>query len=208
MTEYLILTVLTAFNTYVYFHYISNTWKNKCAPHIFSWGIWFLTNTLTFFAQLAEGGGLGAFVTLQSSVICLFVLFASIKNFHSQTIYKKDWIALILCFIGLLTWIATNDPLFSVLLNTGICLTSFIPTVIRAYKEPQNDKLYVYVFLFFACSTGFFLLEEKTLETALFPIAKTVASATTFIILAYRKISLRKKFFTSEESSQEYTYSH
>ena len=42
--------------------YFYGIWQGKTKPHAFTWMVWCLLTTLGFFAVLASGGGIGAWV--------------------------------------------------------------------------------------------------------------------------------------------------
>ena len=82
MTDYKIvlglLAVAAGFGGYV--PYFADIFKGLTKPHIFSWLVWSVLETIGFFAQVVKGAGPGSWVTGVTAVLCLGVFFSAIKR--------------------------------------------------------------------------------------------------------------------------------
>ncbi len=191
MLEKIIFSLTNILCVLVYFSYFYKIWKNKAFPHVISWGIWLSTCVLTFFGQIAENGGLGAYITLQQGFICLVVILLGLKNFHKEHITKKDIATLFLCFLGGLAWVITNDGYYTILINTGICVTAFIPTYAKNYRNPHSSPLYLYLFWCTNNTVALFLLEERNIETVIFPAALLITTTAMVLMILFKRYQLK-----------------
>ena len=65
--------VAVVINFIGYVPYFRDIFRGATKPHVFSWFVWGLVTGIVFFAQLAKGGGAGAWVTGLSSFFCLVI---------------------------------------------------------------------------------------------------------------------------------------
>lgn len=87
-----ILGVIAIALTFVaFFPYIYSIHRGLTRPHVFSWLIWGATTFVVFLAQLADGGGAGAWPIGISGLITTYVaLLACIKK-SDASITRIDW---------------------------------------------------------------------------------------------------------------------
>ena len=120
-----------------YFPYGWMTISQKIRPHMFSWVVWGTVNAITFFAQASRGAGFGAWATGFSAGGCLSVaLLAGI--YGERKITRGDWVAFLSSLAAIPLWYVTKDPLWSVILLTGISAVAFYPTVRKSWRKPRS----------------------------------------------------------------------
>jgi len=85
------LSVIIAFIGYV--PYIRDLLAGKTKPHLFSWTIWSLLTAIGLFAQLSDNAGPGAWTTMLTLIICLFITVMSFQR-GTRAISRLDWVAL------------------------------------------------------------------------------------------------------------------
>src|SRR3989338_9631999 len=92
MTDYkIVLGIIAIILGFVgYMPYFREMFLGKTRPHVFSWFVWGLLTGIAFFAQIAKGGGAGAWVTGFSAIICFCI--AVLAFFYGEKqITKSDW---------------------------------------------------------------------------------------------------------------------
>ena len=107
--------------------YFRDILSGSTKPHVFSWFVWSLLVGITFFIQLAEGGGIGAWVTGIESLCCFAVtIFAYTRG--EKNITRSDWVCLCMALVAILLWRLAHQPLLAILLVICADLFAYIPT--------------------------------------------------------------------------------
>ncbi len=179
------LAVVVTFTLFI--PYICSIQRGETKPHVFSWVIWGLGTLIVFFAQLAGGGGLGAWVIGVSGLISSYVALLAYLKRGDTVITKTDWMFFGAALCALPCWFFTSNPLWAVVTLTLVDLFGFGPTIRKAYARPYEESAG-----FFALSSGrnllvILALEHYSLITVLFPAAVGLACLLVSFLLAYRK---------------------
>lgn len=151
--------------------YIRSILQNKVRPHVFSWVIWGVTTSLVFVAQLRGGGGAGAWAIGASGAVTLFIACLAYWKRADLDITKTDCLFLMAALSSLPVWYFTSNPLWAVIILTGVDLLGFGPTVRKAYFEPQSESLVFFGLFAVRNAVVIVALEHHSLTTVLFPAA-------------------------------------
>ncbi len=142
MPDYHIFFAVLAvsFGLYSYVPYYREVFSGTTRPHLFSWLVWTVSQGVAFFAQLVSGAGvgslltgLGAFLALTMTIVCLFK--------GEKEITRLDWISLFAAFIGIAAWILTDNPLLGVLFAATADCIGYIPTFRKTFMKPHEESL-------------------------------------------------------------------
>ncbi|MDX1581610.1 MAG: hypothetical protein R3360_08300, partial [Alphaproteobacteria bacterium] len=88
-----ILSVIAIGLTFVAFlPYIRSIHQGRTKPHVFSWLLWGSTTFIVFIAQLADGGGAGAWPIGASGLVTLYVAGLAYSRRADVTITRSDWV--------------------------------------------------------------------------------------------------------------------
>lgn len=187
MYKQLLSTIAVGLTFALFLPYIRSIQRGDTKPHVFSWVIWGLGTVIVFFAQLAGGGGVGAWVIGISGLISSYVALLAYLRRGDTVITKTDWMFFAAALCALPCWFFTSNPLWAVVTLTLVDLFGFGPTIRKAYVRPHEE------------STGFFALssvrnllvilalENYSLTTILFPAAVGLACLLVAFLLAYRR---------------------
>ena len=151
------------------------------------WGVIWL---LVFFASSARGGGAGAWAIGVPALLCLATFVLSIFRGEKE-ITRLDTASLIVAFFSIALWAVTTNPLWSVIIVTGIDVVGFVPTFRKANKRPDEESITVFAFTGVSFFISLFALQSVNITTVLYP-ASVIASNTVFIsmvMLRRRSIS-------------------
>ena len=107
--------------------YIRSIQKGLTVPHVFSWTIWSVGTLIVFFAQLADGAGVGAWPIGFSGCITSYVAFLAYSKRNQTSIKPLDWVLFTLALSALPAWGLTSDPLWAVILLTTADLIDVWP---------------------------------------------------------------------------------
>lgn len=183
-----ILSVAAIGLTFVMFWpYIRAIRRGEIKPHVFSWIIWTLGTLIVFFAQLADGAGVGAWpIGISGAVTGYIALLAYLKRSDSS-ITSVDWMFFITALSALPFWFLTSDPLWTVVILTTVDLVGFGPTLRKAYVLPYEEGI---VFFGLAAARNVLVilaLQHYSLTTVLFPAAVGLACLVFVATVAYRR---------------------
>jgi uncharacterized protein with PQ loop repeat len=185
-----IIAVIIGFLGYI--PYFRDIIKRQIKPHAFSWFIWGLLQVLVFFASTSRGGGAGAWTIAAGALLCLTIFVISIFR-GEKDITMLDKASLVVALLGIALWVVTTDPVWSVIIATGVDIVGFVPTFRKAYKKPHEDSVTVFGLSSFSFFISLFALHLVNITTFLYP-ASLVASNAVFVVM----VLLRRKALTAK----------
>lgn len=192
MTDYKIVlgVVATILGFVGYVPYFRDIFRGTTRPRVFSWFVWGLLTGIAFFAQIARGGGAGAWVTGSSAVIC--VVIAVLAFFRGEKhITRSDWFSFGGALLGLVFWRLTNDPLLAIVFVTITDALAFAPTFRKAYYKPNEETASTFVLSSVKFLFALAAFESFNLTTALYPISLVLmnGSFAAMLLIRRRKIT-------------------
>jgi hypothetical protein len=173
-----------------FFPYIRSILQGVTKPHVFSWIIWGSTTFVVFLAQLADGGGAGAWPIGLSGMITLYVAYLAYRKKADNAITQIDWVFLVFALTALPLWYLTANPLWAVLILTTVDLAGFAPTFRKAYQFPFEEHLLFYVLMAARNLVATIALEHYSLTTVLFPAALAGACLLFIPMVIFRRHKL------------------
>jgi hypothetical protein len=177
----------------IFVPYIRSIRRGLTKPHVFSWVIWALGTFVVFLAQLAGSGGVGAWPIGVSGVITAYVAVLAYRNHGDTAITRADWVFLIIALAALPCWFLTSDPLWAVVILTGVDLAGFGPTFRSAYSRPDDERIGFYALAAVRNLLAVLALEHYSPTTVLFPAAVGVACVALVAMVAYRRRQLARE---------------
>lgn len=122
-------------------NYVIGTLQGKIKPNKVTFFVWSIAPFVAFLAQISQGVGIQALMTLSVSVFPLSVFAASFfdKKAYWQ-LNKRDLLCGLLSLVGLLLWYLTkvgNVAILFSLLSEGLAT---LPTLIKAYYHPHTER--------------------------------------------------------------------
>lgn len=186
-----ILSALAIVLTFVgYVPYIRSIHAGKTKPHMFSWIIWGAATLIVFLAQLASGGGAGAWPIGVSGTITLYVAVLAYVKRGDSTIARLDWFFLIAALSSLPLWYFTDDPLWAVIVLTTADTIGFGPTFRKAYDWPYEEDVSFYGMFTVRNLISAAALEEYSVTTLLFPLVVAASCAVFVAMILVRRRSV------------------
>ncbi len=167
--------------------YIRSIQQGKTRPHLFSWIIWGSTTFVVFLAQLADGGGAGAWPIGVSGIITLYVALLAYTKKSDSTITRTDWLFFTLAMSALPFWYVTADPLWAVVILTSVDVMGFAPTLRKAYYHPFDEQLTFFALFVLRNIIAIFALAHYSVTTVLFPAVIALASLMLIVMVLYRR---------------------
>lgn len=189
MLDYkIILGILTiAIGLISYSFYLKSIFQNKTKPDVYSWLIWGLLASITFFVQFTEGGGAGTWATAFTAIMCFII--ATIAFFRDgESIKLIDWISLSGALVAAGLWIYTNNALLAVILIVAIGAMGFIPTFQKAFYKPREETAVTFSLNALKFAVALFALESLTITTWLYPASLVVMNVSFAMMLFIRRL--------------------
>ncbi len=193
MSKEFLSTIATALTFALFFPYIRSIQRGETKPHVFSWVIWGLGTLIVSFAQLAGGGGAGAWVICISGLISSYIALLAYLKRGDIIITKTDWLFFIAALWALPCWFLTSNPLWAVVTLTMVDLFGFGPTIRKAYIQPYEERVGFFALSSFRNLLVILALEHYSLTTVLFPAVVGFVCLLVAFLLAYRRLLLTKQ---------------
>ncbi len=191
MTNEILSAVAIVLTFAGYFPYIRSIRRGQTKPHVFSWVVWGMVTVVVSFAQLADGGGVGAWPILVSGTITLYVAALAYQRRGDTAIFRSDWLFLGFALTSLPAWYLTSDPLWAVVILTAADTLGYAPTFRKSWLWPFSENLTFYGLLTLRNLIAIAALENYSLTTILFP---AVIAATTIVFIVM--VLLRRRAVT------------
>lgn len=172
--------------------YLTDVIKGRAKPHPYTWLVWTIVSCVVFFGQLAKGAGVGAIPTAASEIFTVIIFLFSLK-YGFKGVTKTDTLFLLLAITGLIPWLLTNDPTWSVIIAVVIDLIGFIPTLRKTWNFPKTETPLLYGMNVARHILMLFSLQAYNIATMLHSIAMIITNTLmTIFIMIPRKSSENK----------------
>lgn len=176
-----------ALTLYAFHPYIRGILRGTVRPHVFSWVIWGITTFVVFLAQLASGGGAGAWAIGVSACITLCIAALAFLKRAEIDITRLDWTFFIAALSSLPLWYLSDSPLSAVVVLTIVDLLGFGPTLRKAYALPHTESLSFFGLFLLRNLLVVLALEHYSVTTWLFPVAVAIACGLLMAIIVVRR---------------------
>lgn len=176
--------VLVGSGTYAY-----EVLREQVIPNGVTWTLWFLIPLITFAAELAGQVRLPALFTLASSIGPLLVLVAAVVV--SRAYWKVGPVsygcgALSVC--AMLAWLWTRDGDYAIFLSIGADLFAAIPTIIKAYRQPESEGATNFALGFLGTCLVLVSLKTWNVPNAAFPMYALLVNASLVLLVGRRQL--------------------
>lgn len=170
-----------------YIIYIHSIYKGDTRPHPFSWFIWGLLTMIGFVAQISDGAGIGALITLASAIISFGISVIGYIKRKNIVISRSDKWAFTLSLLAIPLWLITDTPLWSVILITLIDIAGFYPTFRKSWYAPEQESALSFSLGGFKHIFTVLALQNYSVITALFPFSLIIMNFSFLAMLYYRR---------------------
>lgn len=128
--------------------YVRDTRRGRVRPRLVSWGVWTILAAIMTVSALLEGHLASAALSAQGLFGCGIVV---ILGWHkgNARIGRLDILSMVGAAIGLGSLIFLRDPSVALLTSVAIDAVAFMPTLVHAWTDPDEESLACY-----ACNIG------------------------------------------------------
>ncbi len=169
--------------------YMAGIVRGTNKPHIFTWVIWTLLTVIAYAAQVAGNGGPGAWSTGATIVMCVIITALAWRR-GERDIARSDWVMFGAGLAALPVWLATQNPLGSVLIVTAIDALAFGPTIRKSWHKPHQENTTMYGVNILRHVLALAALSRFSLVTALYPAMLLAMNTGTYAMLKIRRLRL------------------
>lgn len=132
--------------------YIRDTVKGKTKPNRVSWFVWALAPILGSIAAITSGADVWATVRVFLAgflpLIVFLVSFLNKKSYWKLSTF--DYIFGCIALVGIGFWIFADSPRFAILFLALADLFASLPTMIKAWREPETETGFTFSMSFMA----------------------------------------------------------
>lgn len=121
-------------------NYIRSILANNTKPHIYTWIVWLITQSIAVAGMWVWGGSVWSRWPTIGLVGITVVVVLSIK-YWTKDITKSDTWSLLGCFIAMGLRLLVQNPLRSVISVTIIDVLWYIPSMRKTFINPQSETL-------------------------------------------------------------------
>ena len=147
-------------------------------PHRVTWGLWTVEGLLAFVSETQQHVGVAALTTLMLGLMPAIVLLTTfIAKNGTWEATKFDYVCGGLSVLGLIYWLASNQPLIGLLSFVVADQLAALPTVRKAWLDPESEQSQPFVMGSLYTGITLLTLQEFTTAGASFPGAICVLDA-------------------------------
>lgn len=164
------------------------TLQGRTRPNRVTWFLWAAVPIVGFLAQLDEGVGLPAVLTLSIGLGPAAVFLASFVNPRSVwRLTRFDLGCGALAVVALVVWLGMDEPATAVLVAVGADAAAAIPTFRKAWLAPETERSGVYVLSGLNGTIALLTIDDWAPVTFAFPLyIVAITAALTAVILVRR----------------------
>jgi hypothetical protein len=154
MLEYLVIAAAIA-STLAAFVYIRSMFVGRTKPNRVTWLMWAIAPLIAAAAALSNGVGWAVLPVFMAGFSPLMIFLAS---FFVKKAYWKpsrfDYFCGGLSALALVLWWLTKDPNVAIVFAIASDALASVPTIIKAWKNPETESIWPYVMGVFGAASG------------------------------------------------------
>jgi hypothetical protein len=174
-----------------YVPYFRDIYRGTTKPHPFTWLLFGLLNGIVFFGQSVSQAGPGAWITGLTSIASFTLAIVGLRT-GKKYIAVIDYVCLAGALLGVVLWVITKEPLAAIVVVTITDAVAFVPTVRKAYLQPDTETASTYLLGTVKYVLGIIALQSITLTTALFPTSISILNTLFICMVLIRRRQLKK----------------
>ncbi len=151
-----------------YVPYIRDTLRGRTRPNRATWWIYTVVGGIGTASTFMAGARWTLVVPAIYAVVSLAVALIAIRRGEGGWSTLDKW-CLGTAAASVVVWIATGDPLLAVVMNSAADVAGSVPTMRKAWREPQRENLVGWALFLAANTLTLIELPAWTIAQALYP---------------------------------------
>lgn len=169
MYEYLVV-VAAIFSLLAALVYIRSMFRGQTRPNRVTWLMWSVAPFVATAASLSMGPN-WAVIPVFMAGFGPFLIF--VASFFSRKAYWKlatfDYVCGAISAVAIVLWYLTNDANLAIVLSILSDALAGVPTLIKAWRDPQSESVWPYVVGMFSPVTSFLVADVWSFLELAFP---------------------------------------
>ena len=120
----------------------------------------------------------------------MVIAISMLKKESYWKVSKRDLICGAMAIVALVLWYLTKKPIIAILFSILSDFLASIPTVIKAWQNPETEPSFAYITSAISMLTSFFAIQEWNFESVSFPIY--IVTMNVIIILSIERKRFKK----------------
>lgn len=172
--------------------YIKDTVKGKTKPNRITWLMWSIAPIIATVAALSEGVTWTIIPTFMAGFGPLLVFIFSFVNKKSYwKLSKFDYICGAFSVLALILWAVTSKASVAIFFSILSDLTASIPTLVKAWKQPETESTAPFSAGIFAQFTAAFAMKSWSFAEIAFPIYLVLINIILILIIIRKKLTFK-----------------
>ena len=167
--------------------YLIQTVKGRVKPNRVSFLLWSIVPFIAFFAQIKQGVGLEALMTLSTGFLPLTVFIASFVNKQAEwKLTRFDVMCGIMSLLGLTLWMITKVGNVAILFSIVADALAAIPTIVKAYKYPDSEIAWPWIATVFGVILTLLTISTFTFANCSFILYILIVNMVIYTLVQFR----------------------
>lgn len=176
--------------------YAGGVLQGSARPNWMSWSLWGLTAMVACVAQLNDGAGPEALVTFVLGATPLMVCALAVAKGRAESGGMGLTVGCAaITMVGIVLWQLTANPVLAVLFCIVADLFASLPTLVKAYFDPDGEYPLPYLMSAAAMAVTLLTVERWTFTVYGFPLYMLVVNTAIFSIASFPVASVVRRFF-------------
>ncbi|MFT3899625.1 MAG: hypothetical protein QM728_05170 [Gordonia sp. (in: high G+C Gram-positive bacteria)] len=177
--------------------YAWTTATGHSRPNLVTWGIWATVPTLAFAAQVSDGVGLPAALTLMAGLGPAVVVATALatRRFYARCT-RLDQVCAALAAAALVGWLTVGSPVTAILLSIAADALALVPTAVKAWRDPGSEDAGFFVAIAAAATITLFTLSRWSIASSAFALYQLAACVVLAAVIVLRGRSGRVRSFS------------
>lgn len=173
-------------------NYLLATWRGRVKPNAVTWFFWGIAPLIAFTAQIQEGVGIAAWMSLGLAVGPLAICCVSIIRRDARwKITRFDFACGLFAIAGLILWQLTDNPLVAIWFAIAADIAGGVPTIRKTYKRPDTEKPLPYFLTMVSMTITLLTIQTWNVASAAFPVYILLINIVLFTLGVRRKSKRR-----------------
>lgn len=158
--------------------YVLETVKGTTKPNRVTWFLWAAAPMIATAAALMHGVSWAILPVFMAGFMPLLVFLASFLNREAYWELRSfDYWCGAVSVGALLLWILTANAVLAIVLAILADALAALPTVVKAWRFPETESVWIYLGALFSASTAFFAIERWSIAEFAFPLYLVVITS-------------------------------
>lgn len=167
--------------------YIRQSLKDEVQPHLVTFFLWALAPLVAYAAQVSQGAGIVALVTLVAGINPALIFAISLRRSGAHwSISTLDIVCGVLSLAGLALWCLSRDGLYAIVLAIAADALASVPTFRKSFSHPESESPILYALSAVSAVITMLSIQEWTFDRYGFALYLLVTDLSLALVIEIR----------------------